>query len=167
MEQVEVDDVFKSMVEAPEPGRGTYINEDGSFLVEIVKAFGKAGFKGKSFIVEFKVLESNNESVPVGCTRSWTVKWDKVINHADMKAFSLAATNLRKLVENKREADAQATYLVYAAAGPLVAGEASTKAKKLLKAEDGFFDGLKVRLDTEKTTTTAGTPFTRYKWSPV
>lgn len=161
-----VDDAFKTMVDAVAPGRGTYINESGTFLVEVTKAFGKSGFRGKSFIVEFKVLESSNPTdVPVGCTRSWTVKWDKIQNHADLKAFALAATQLEAVAASKRQADVTATYMVYAAAGPLVAGDAAVKAKQLLGAGENGFEGYKVRLDTEKVKTQQGADFTRHRWS--
>lgn len=163
----DIDDAFAGMANAAPPGRGTYINEDGTFQVQIVKAFGKSGFRGKSFIVEFKVLESSvPELVPVNSVRSWTVKWDKVQNHADLKAFALAATGLEAVAPSKRDADITATYMVYAAAGQLVAGDAAAKAKTLLGPDgDAGFDGMIVYLDTEKTKTQAGGDFTRHKWS--
>lgn len=170
----DTDDFFKAMIDAPAPGRGNYISGDGDYLVEVTKFIGKDGFKGKSAIVEFKVLESTNAEVPVGCTRSWTLKWDKKQNHADLKAFALAAFNLDKLVgtddvPTKRDADAKATYLVYAAVGPAVAGQASVKARELLGADedDDFFAGQTLRLTTEKTKTQAGGDFTRHAWQPV
>ncbi len=162
----EVDDVFTTMINAEAPGRGTYINESGTFRVMVTKAFGKSGFRGKSFIVEFKVLESSiPDLVPVGCTRSWTVKWDKVQNHADLKAFALAATGLSEIAASKKEADTTATYMVYAAAGPIVAGDAAVKASKLLGPNASGFEALTVYLDTEKTKTLAGGDFTRHRWS--
>lgn len=166
----DIDDMFKGMADAPPPGSGTYINGDGDFLVEVVKAFGKEGFKGKSYIVEFKILESSNpDAAPVGATRSWTLKWDKKQNHADLKAFALAVTDLESAAETKREAEITATYMVFASAGQLVAGDASLKAKQLLEAAGGFegFEGLKVRLNTEKRPTQAGGEFTRHRWTPA
>ncbi len=161
-----VADEFRGMADAAAPGRGTYINENGTFLVEVTKAFGKSGFRGKSFIVEFKVLESScPNDVPVGSTRSWTVKWDKIQNHADLKAFALAATQLESLATSKRQADITATYMVYAAAGPLVAGDAAIKAATLLGEGEAGFEGYKVRLDTEKTLTQLQKDFTRHRWS--
>ncbi len=163
-----IEEAFRGMVDAAAPGRGTYINDDGTFLVEVVKAFGKAGFKGKSFIVEFKVLTSScPELVPVGALRSWTVKWDKIQNHADLKAFALAATGIESVAPTKRQADITATYMIYSAAGPLVAGDAAIKATALLGPTAEGFEGLQVRLDTEKTLTQAKTDFTRHKWSCV
>lgn len=175
MEATGIEDMFKGMIDAQPIGRGNYINENGEFLVTISKAFGKDGFKGKSFVLEFKIDESSNPAVPVGATRSWTVKWDKKQNHADLKAMALAAFGLDALVgtedvPNKRDADAKATYLVYAAAGAAVAGAASDKAKELLGiAGDGgeAFVGQQLRLTTEKTKTQAGGDFTRHTWSPV
>ena len=161
----DIDEMFAGMANAAPPGRGTYINDDGTYRVEVVKAFGKSGFRGKSFIVEFKVLTSSNPNVPVGCTRSWTVKWDKIQNHADLKAFALAATGIEAVATSKRDADITATYMVYAAAGQLVAGDAAIKAKELLGDDGPPFDGFQVMLDTEKTRTQAGGDFTRHKWS--
>ncbi len=161
-----IDEAFRGMADAPPPGSGTYINDSGTFLVEVVKALGKDGFKGKSFIVEFKILTSSiPDQVPVGSTRSWTLKWDKKQNHADMKAFALAATQLESVASSKRQADISATYMIYAAAGPLVAGDAAIKAKELLGPKATGFEGLEVRLDTEKTKTQAGGDFTRHRWS--
>ncbi len=169
-----IDDTFNSMIDAPAPGRGNYISGNGEYLVEVIKFIGKDGFKGKSAIVEFKILESTNPQAPVGCTRSWTLKWDKKQNHADLKAFALAAFNLNKLVgtedvPTKRDADSKATWLVYAAVGTAVAGPASAKACALLGADPGddFFAGVQVRLTTEMTKTQAGGDFTRHTWSPV
>ncbi len=160
-----IDEAFRGMVDAPAPGQGTYINDNGTFLVEVSKAFGKDGFKGKSFIVEFKILQSScPDLVPVGSTRSWTLKWDKKQNHADMKAFALAASQLETVMP-ARQAATVATYMVYASAGPLVAGDAAVKAKQLLGAADGSFEGMQVRLDTEKTKTAVGGDFTRHRWS--
>ncbi len=161
-----IDDAFRGMADAPPPGSGTYINESGTFLVEVVKAFGKDGFKGKSFIVEFKVLTSSiPDLVPVGSTRSWTLKWDKKQNHADLKAFALAATGLESVAASKRQADITATYMIYAAAGQMVAGDAAVKAKQLLGDGLDGFEGYSVRLDTEKTKTQVGGDFTRHRWS--
>lgn len=166
-EQEVIDDAFRGMVDAAPPGSGTYINCDGDYLVEITKAFGKSGFKGKSFIVEFKILTSSTAEVPVGCTRSWTVKWDKIQNHADLKAFALAASQLESVAPTKRQADISATYMIYAAAGPLVAGDAAGKAKSLLGDGATGFEGMEVRLSTEKRKTLVGGDFTRHRWSPA
>ncbi len=68
---------------------------------------------------------------------------------------------------SRRQAEITATYMVYAAAGPLVAGAAAVKAAEILGQGDEGFAGLQVRLDTEKTKTVAGGDFTRHRWSAV
>jgi len=166
----DIDDTFADMYRAPPPGRGgNYINEDGVFKVELTKVFGKSGFKGKSFIAEFKILESNVDSIKVDSTKSWTVKFDNAMNLSDMKAFMLAVAGLPATTTDP-EANKQATYLAYAAAGPLVAGDGANKARKLLGEgfSEDMFAGIQLRLETRtRPNTTKPGNFTIHAWAPA
>lgn len=63
----------KDMNSQSASGGGSYFKE-GVFLVQLKKSFGKKGFKGETFIAELKVLESDNEKIKVGTTRSFVQK---------------------------------------------------------------------------------------------
>lgn len=170
----DIDPVFKDMVDAPPQGQtGNGIKHEGDFLIEVVETKGNKGYYGPRMIVDFKVLESSvPDLVPVGASRSWTAKWGDAQSLSDIKAFALAAAAPQLEGLSQRDKDATATYLSYAAVGPLVAGAASDVARKKLGDETGPFDGdpfagLRARVSTKPKTTSNGHPFVKHRWSPA
>jgi hypothetical protein len=166
----DIDTMFRDMADAPAQGQtGNGIKTEGEFLIEVVSTKGNRGHFGDRLVVEFKVLESSvPDQVPVGATRSWTVKWGDKQSLPDIKAFALAAAWPTLDGLSQREKDATATYLAYAAAGPVIAGGAANVAREKLGGLEGDpFVGLKARVTTKPSKTRAGHDFTKHRWSAV
>ncbi len=169
-----VEDMFKGMLDAPSQSRtGNSISVPGDFLIEVVATKGVDGQWGKRLAIEFKVLESSTPEVPTGVTRSRTEKWGDKQALSDIKSFALAAAAPELKGVPEREKDAIATYMAFAAAGVLVAGDASTVARKKL-GDDGKpfegdpFAGLKLRLTTiPSVSSRTGNTYVKHRWSPA
>ena len=143
-------------------GRGNYMKE-GNYTVEITNVFVKPRFKGGNvFVAEFRILESDNPEQKAGGTGSWVPKIENPNTFGDIKSlmFACAGIDAKTVKNDDVKQHEQATLLAKAACG-------SEAAKKALDVEDGFLVGTKVRLECTGITTKAGTPFTRYGWSPA
>lgn len=70
--------------------------EVGDFLLEIKRCKWIEGRKkGEEFyLVEFTVLESDNERVRIGAARKWMPKMNEDYSDAKLKGFSLAASGI-------------------------------------------------------------------------
>lgn len=157
----DIEQMFSGMQAAPIFGRGNYMKE-GNYLVEITNIFVKPRFKGGNvFVAEFRILESDNVDQKAGGTGSWVPKIETPNTFGDIKSLMFACSGVDgKTVKNEDTGKhAQATLLAKAACG-------SEAAKTTLGVQDGFLVGSKVRLECVQITTKAGTPFTRYTWSP-
>ena len=184
-----IDAMFAGMADAPEQGvTGNKINVEGDYIIEVQSSKGLKGHHGPKLIVEFVIDEAkpadpeNKPGPGAGASRSWAAKWDgnDKTALADIKAFALAAfAPMFATVPKKdgtpytqREKDAVATYAAYAAAGPVLAGDASNVARRKLAEFFGLesfdgdpFEGCKVRLSTKPKKTKAGFDFTVHLWS--
>jgi hypothetical protein len=170
MSMTSIDDMFRDMADAPAQGQtGNGIKCDGDFVIEVTSTKGNKGHWGERLVVEFKIIESSvPDQVPVGVTRSWTAKWNDKQTLPDIKAFALAAAAVLLKDLSQRERDATATYLAYAAAGPVIAGNAANVAREKLGGIEGDpFAGLKARLSTKPSKTRAGFDFTKHRWAAV
>lgn len=111
-------------------GGGTFIQEDGDFVVEAQKVVAKENRKHEPiFIVEFKLLESTNENHPVGSSRSWLVKKNSDGGLGDIKAFVAVTEGLEPNDPRVKE---------------VVTEE---KCEELVN-DDGAIKGMKFRLNT-------------------
>lgn len=160
---MDIEATFAGMAKAQLNGKGNYMGE-GVFLVETKVIKVKDGYKGRSFIFEFEILESTNEAHAPGSTGSWVIKLDKAQAFGDIKAmiFALAMDLDPKTVkspEQDPETHAKATQLVMAALEPDVA--------KKLGVEPDFLIGLPLKLETVKIKTGKGGDFTVHNWSPA
>jgi len=166
------------METAKASGTGAYFGE-GKFKVQVERVKMNAnGFRGKSFIVEFKVLETNNATQredgtwngdPIGCTRSYVLKLDKPQAFGDIKnlVFALIGQDPKKVGEPEQnpKAHAEATKLVKAACD---ANYAAALAKEQgVTLEDVSLEGLSANLETFKKKTQKGNDFTVHNWGPV
>jgi len=162
------DEVFGGMANAEMSGKGKFMSE-GKFLVRTALVKYKEGYKGKSFIVEFEILQSTNVAEhPVGSTGTWVVKLDKpdtrAMAWADIKGFvfAIAMGKNPKTVPGPKQAPelhAECTEIAKAA----IADENA----KALGVEPGFLNGLEVQLETVRTPRRDGGVWTNHAWSPV
>ncbi len=158
----DIEQMFSGMQAAPIFGRGNYMKE-GNYTVKITNVFVKPRFKGGNvFVAEFEILESNNPEQKTGGTGSWVPKIETPNTFGDIKSLMFACCGVDgKTIKNEdTKSHEQATLLAKAACG-------SEAAKTALNVQDGFLVGKQVRLECTMITTKAGTPFTRYTWSPV
>lgn len=169
-----VEDMFKGMVDAPSQSRtGNGISTAGDFFIEVVSTKGVDGQWGKRLAIEYKVLESSTPDVPTGVTRSRTEKWGDKQSLSDIKAFARAAAAPALEGLPERDKDATATYMAFAAAGVLIAGEASNVARKKLGDNGHAFDGdpfagLRLRLTTiPSVSARTGNTYVKHRWSPA
>lgn len=157
-----IDTMFADMASAPLNSKGNYMDA-GVYVVESKVIKVKDGFKGKSFIFEFKILKSNNKAHEVGSTGSQVVKLDKPQAWGDIKSlmFALALGIDPKTVRDPKqdkELHEEATNIAKAALDPDHA--------KDLGEEPNFLIGVPVRLECIKVKTQKGTDFTVHNYSP-
>ncbi len=169
-----LEDLFRGMAEANPNGNGTNMGV-GQYLVEVTNLKMKKGFKGRSLIVEFKILESNNDKHPVGSSGSYVRVMDnkdpKLVGYAfsDMKAIFLALDGKDPKKVKDVAVDPQ-THADALEMSRLALDDDYCKAKGL---EPGFLNGTKLRLETilKKTAPSVGKPqggeFTVHNWAPV
>jgi hypothetical protein len=171
---MDIDQLFSGMAKADASGRGTFM-KPGLFVVETKSIFVKDGFKGKSFIVEFTIVESNTAEHKPGTAGSWILKfkWPATFGHITRFVYALLANAdpelWRPTKENLDDPQKREIAELYARA---MCG--SDTAKKELGEEyaDGMFIGQKLKLETtmQKTNPKPGQPeggdFTAYSWAP-
>lgn len=159
-----IDALFDGMPDADLNNKGNYMGP-GRFLVE-TKAikYKDSKHRGKSYIIEFTVVESTNPAHEPGSSGSWVIKLDKPQAWGDIKAFMMALAmdidpKTAKTPKQDPELHAKATELAKAA----ISAEHAQK----LGAEEDFLLGLPVRLETTMTKTQKGGDFTIHAWSPA
>ena len=160
---MDINSLFAGMAKAQMNSKGNYMGE-GVYRIRSKSLKAKDGFKGKSLIFEFEIVESNNQAHAPGSSGSYVVKLDKPQAFGDIKAliFALAMDLDPKSVkspEQDPQTHAQAAELVKAALDPAAA--------KALGVEPDFLVGLELRLETIKIKTQKGGDFTVHNWSPL
>jgi hypothetical protein len=168
---MDIDKLFDGMAKAEIFGRGNYMSE-GLYIVETKNLFVKDGFKGKSFVAEFTIVESNNEKHAVGTSGSWVLKftWPATFGHITKFVTALLGYDPnQKANQDDPKIRKQVELVTRAACG-------SDAAKKELGPdgyEEGMLNGIRLRLECsmQKTAPKPGKPeggdFTSYAWSPI
>ncbi len=146
-------------------GAGNYM-EEGLYVVETKNVFVKEGFKGKSFIFEFTVIESNNAAHAPGTSGSWVLKF----TFGNITRLVMALLGYENTKENQQNETIrkEVELIVRAACG-------SDTAKKELGDvySDGMLIGIRVKLETTKRKTAPTTEkpqggvHTNHDWSPL
>ena len=169
---MDLDTIFGSMEKASVSDKGTFFN-GGLYLNELISIEYRDGYKGKSCIAKFKVLESNNEEDEVGSTRTWIVKLDnpKTKDQAmgDIKGliFALLGINPRQVGSPDKNPNAhkQASDIFRASIDEDFAAKLEKPAPKLV--------GRKCALEATVVSTAPskdrpeGGKFTRHAWTPA
>ena len=160
---MDIDEMFKGMAAAQMNGKGNYMGE-GRYLVRTKVLKVKEGFRGKSFILEFEILETTNAAHPVGSTGSWVVKLDKPQAYGDIKGliFALAMGVDPKTVRSPDQDPA-----LHQQCATFTKAALSPEAAKALGEEPDFLIGLPLRLETVKVKTSKGGDFTVHNWAPA
>jgi hypothetical protein len=133
---------FSRIKEARYSEGGVYVLP-GVYMFEILAC--KAGETRSGvpfFVVELKILESNNDDRPVGSECSWFVGLDKEPALGNIKQFVSAATG-----------------------SPL--DEVDEEAVELIVSKDNPLAGHVIHASAINIKTKKGGDFTRVKWSPV
>lgn len=86
--------VFSAVKDARPTQGGRYF-DPGNYVVKINRC--KHGMTRKNvdfFVVETKILESDNDGLPIGSEASWMVTMDKDAAPGNIKSFAMAATGV-------------------------------------------------------------------------
>ena len=161
---MDIDQLFNGLAKAQINGRGTFMSE-GLYIVDIQNIFVKEGFKGKSFIAEFTIVESNNDDHKPGVTRSWVLNFSKQQTFPDISKFMMALLGDDPSVKaNQENPEIRKAGELYARA---TCGSPTAKSELGAKYEEGMFKGARLRLECTEIKTKANTPFTVHAWSPL
>jgi hypothetical protein len=133
-------------------GSGNYLPGGGKFIVEVVSIKFKPSDKtAKQFyIVEFTVLESDNDKVGAGDGKLWGWAHDvtnRYYGASHVKQFLAAAVGLDPYSPEAMAIDATAADESYGESQPMV--------------------GVQLRVSTKNKTTNNGNNFTIYDWAPL
>lgn len=160
---IDVDNLFAGMAKAEIFGKGSFMGE-GVFEIETKDVFVKEGFKGKSFICEFTILESNNPAHAVGSSGSYVLKFENKYTFGNASELVMALLGFENTRDNQANADVRALVQEVTAAAC-----GSEKSQKALGEgySDGMLKGVRLRLETKKTGTQKGGEYTVHKWSPI
>lgn len=140
--------VFKGIEDAEISYGGFYL-EPGIYEVEIGRVFTRTGRTGDPFfVVEMKVLESNNPNRPAGCSPSWVVKTNQDAAIGNIKGFLAAASGIDpKDREGLKQVTAAYAEWASGAENPLA--------------------GNRVHVEVDIIKTRKGADFSKHYWSPV
>ena len=164
---MDIREQFKGMKTAKVSGKGVYLpgNFKGRVKFKPVK-YNKDGFKGRSVIWEFELLESTLAEHPVGCTRSQVVNLDKsTFAHQDNLNVTMALMGINPATAPSAEADPDLREEVWDTFCEMI--DAADKNKESLT------DGLEAILETQTYFTKPSTAFpkgeerARYVWTPT
>ncbi len=165
MAGADIDQILSGMAKAEIFGSGNYMSP-GLYTVETKRVFVKDGFKGKTFVAEFTVLESNNPKHTPGSSGSWVLKfeWKATFGHITKYVAAILGLDPNdKKVQADPAIRQQIELIVRAACG-------SDIAKKELgeEYEEGMLEGVQLRLECS-TQQTVGKKqdFTVYNWTPI
>ena len=143
------EDIFASIDKVDARGqRNPYLIE-GDYLLEVEKIqLKKARDRRVFYLVEAKILESNNAERPIGMTVSWMTDVDQDMGPINIKRFLAACIGIDP---NSEEANTQVT----------------SAAAKLSVSDEQPLTGEKVYVSVVATTTKSGKPFSEHRWQPV
>lgn len=160
----DVESMFAGMNKAEMFGKGTFMGP-GKYRVrpKVVKVH--EGFKGKSFIHEFEILESSNEKHAIGSSGSWVVKLGPQNANAfsDMKSFSFACLGIDPKTVRKPEEDPTS----HAVATDTLKAQCDKDWAKKNGFEEDPLIGRELELEVILVKTQKGTDFSRHNWSPT
>lgn len=140
--------LFAGIEEAEVGGGGVYFLP-GIYKIEVEKVFAKESRKGDAlFIVETKILESDNEERVVGSTCSWVVAFKKhEAGLGNIKGFIAAANGIDPTDKVQ------------------VKAEVNQAAVEMACSEDNPLQGIVLPLECNLIKTRQGNPFTLHTWS--
>ena len=168
---MDLDSILNNMEKASMTDKGSFFGP-GLYLCECKSLEYREGFKGRSFIAKFEVIESDNPDHGPGTTRSWIVKLDradtKEMAMVDIKSLIFAL--LGKSPRDVGSADKNPTAHKQAVA--LFKAQIDEASKAKFKAEYGIdapdLRGRRVKLEATATKSSkTGNDFTRHAWGPV
>jgi len=141
--------LFAGINEAKVGQGGVYFLE-GIYRVEVLKCFTMTSRKREDlFIVEAKVVESDNDDRKPGMRCSWIVNMKHDAALGNIKGFIAAMNGIHPSDEEQ------------------VDEEVTEEAVEYTVSDDNPLAGMLVDLEAVAITTRAGNPFTLHKWSPV
>lgn len=134
--------------------RAGHLNPGFSGLIEVTRLIGKhTRAKGMAFIVEFKILRTNQEDVLVDSVRSWYVNMMKDSAHSNVAAFAAACGGITRDQKAKIK--------------DLMPMFKEVLLEAMGKPDTNDFVGVKLHLETRLTKKKDGGDFTVYDFSPV
>ena len=140
---------FTGIGEAKVGAGGVYFLE-GTYQVEVLKVFTmRSRQKDDLFIVECRILESENEKRPAGTKASWVVSFKHDSALGNIKGFVAAANGIDPNDDER------------------VTAEVTEEAVEMAVSDDNPLQGLTMGLVCTMVSTKAGNPFTRHDWEPV
>ncbi len=167
----DLDSIFSNMEKASMSDKGSFFGP-GLYLCELQSLEYREGFKGRSFIAKFGIVESNNEEHPAGATRSWIVKLDRA-DTKDMAMGDIKSLIFALLGKAPRDVgSADKNPKAHAQAVALFKAQLKDEAKAAFKEAYGIdapnLRGKRVKLEATATKSQkTGNDFTRHAWSPA
>jgi hypothetical protein len=139
-----------SGIEQAKVGQGGVYFLEGLYKIEILRVFTMHSRKGDDlFIVETKILESDQAERRVGTTCSWVVNLKMDPAMGNIKGFIAAANGIDP--NNKDKVDAEVT----------------EEAAEFVVSEENPLKGIVMGLEAVPIKTRAGGDFTLHKWQMV
>ena len=137
--------------------RGKYLPPDFVGVLQIKKTIAKETRRsGTGFIVEFEVVESNREDVPVGGKCTWFQGMtDKTVAFPSIKEFCAAVAGYDPSTQ-KEEIDAEVS--------PVLEEMLTTATTN---PADNDLTGCNVAVETFNKKTQKGSDFTVHRWKPA
>lgn len=173
-----IDALFAGMAKADASGRGGSMDV-GLYTVETKNILVKKGQDPKKpgdiFIVEFTVVESDNEKHKPGTSGSWVLRfaWPATFGHITKFLYAcLANTDPDAWAQTKANLDDPAKRELAERYARAICGSDTAKKELGAEYEDGMFLGVRLKLETklQKTSPKPGQPlggdFTAYFWGP-
>jgi hypothetical protein len=166
---MDIDQLYAGMAKAEIFGRGNYMG-DGLYVVETKNIFVKEGFKGRSFICEFTVIESNNAEHAPGTSGSWVLKFENKFTFGNITRLVMALLGYANTKENQQN---EAIRLEVERVARAVSGSDKAKAELGADYTEGMLVGLRVKLECSKVKTApnaknpVGGEYTAHDWSPL
>ena len=142
-------DIFGAIDKADARGQRNPYLVDGNYLLEIDKVqLKKARDKRTYYLVEAKILESDNNERPIGMMVTWMTDVDNDMGPINIKRFLAAVCGIDP---NSEEANTQVT----------------SASARLSVSDEQPLTGEKVYVSVVTITTRAGSTFSEHRWTPV
>lgn len=150
---------FTGLKKAEVYGSGTYLQPDGTYVLEVDSMlFKEINAGGQALIVEFNVIESSNPLDPVGSRRTWFQMKNKSFDSAVLE-FAFAALDFDYKVATPECLETAKGEAMEAMMKGLTDG-ALNKVRVVCKTGKKLTKAAKERGETEA-------KFTTHSWSPV